>query len=531
MRFKSYEQFLNENINEGILDSLKAIVKRVGNFFKGVGAQFLNMFVLRNDNKLPKGVTIYPTTVDIALLKSYGVEVTMPEIPKMDTEAPAKKTVVEHLKVNEVRIEQKYPDLGKVVDVDLNSLESYLRDCVEGGKDVKPLLVWGAPGIGKTAIINAIAKEYYGENAKQQRRMIDFDLMTMSPEDFFIPTVKDKNSEDPKAVRVPDEWLPVRRIDDEASEKNINGPDGKGGILFFDEIARCSTKVQNVCLKIIDERKIGNYILGSKWVIVCAANRKSDLSDDEQQAFHWSSTLANRFQQVNYAIKVEDWAPWASTAKNDLGKMIVMPEILAFIKFNAKYFHNLDPESFSNSSGGSEAWPSPRSWTNASQAIQAREARYERNKWKDKDGKSINPSKWNEEQQDILAANVGSEAAKNFMGFKRLMEKIRPEDVKLVYSKPDKAPKWKGLQVDEMYALIAAACFQMRGKEKLDKTEMKNFAKWLIDSKDAPNSIKAIKMLGEVVPALKDDDFWNGECKNDFVDAYPSIFSEEKQRN
>ena len=160
--------------------------------------------------------------------------------------------------------------------------------------------------------------------------MIDFDLMTVSPEDFFMPTVLNQDDEE-KARKgsVPDAWLPVRPIDKPDLEKDINGPDGKGGILFFDEIARCSTKVQNVCLKLIDERKIGNYVLGDKWIIICAANRKSDLSDDEQAAFHWSSTLANRFQQINYASSFEDWAPWASSAKDDLGEMLVDPTVEA----------------------------------------------------------------------------------------------------------------------------------------------------------------------------------------------------------
>jgi hypothetical protein len=376
--------------------------------------------------------------------------------------------------------------------------------------------------------LNFIAKEYFGSDAKEKRRLIDFDLMTMSGEDFFMPAVSNRDTPDAKGARLPDEWLPVYRIDDPAGDERVNGVDGKGGILFFDEIARCKVSVQNVCLKIIDERRVGSYVLGSKWVIICAANRKSDLSDDEQESFKWSSTLANRFQQINFAAQIDDWAPWALSAKDDLGRMLVKPEIVAFLKFNQKYFHLLDPEDFSNSSGGSEAWPSPRSWTNASQAILAREARYEKAGWQDKNGKRISQDRWMEEQQAILTANVGPDAASAFIGFQRLMKNIKPEDINLVFTNGAKAPKWKGLAIDQQYALISAACFQMRGKETLSEKEMENFTTWLIDSKDAPNSIKAINLMYEVVPSLQNNDYWIDNCKNRFVDAYPSIFSKEK---
>jgi hypothetical protein len=530
MRFKSYDDF----VNEGFLDTVKSAIKKIGEFFSGIGSWFLNTLVFQKNKELPTGVKVYPTDGDIKLMADNGVSISRPSIPALKESFDSLPT--NNWLLYEDVISTKYPDLGKVPDVDSKELRNSLRDAIEGGINVKPLLVWGAPGIGKTAIINAIAQEYFGGSAKSQRRMIDFDLMTMSPEDFFMPTVTDKENPD-KARKgsVPDAWLPVRPIDKPEMEKEINGPDGKGGILFFDEIARCNPKVQNVCLKLIDERKIGNYVLGDKWVILCAANRKSDLSDDEQQAFHWSSTLANRFQQVNYATTFDDWAPWATTAKNELGEMLVDPTIVAFLRFNQKYFHMLDPEQFSMSSGGSEAWPSPRTWTNAAAAIKQREKRYEKNGWKDMDDptKKISQAQWEKEQLGILERSVGADAASAFMGFKKLMEKFDPKDIEKVYTDGAKAPKWKELTLDETYALISAACFLKRDAKTLDKKEMENFTTWLVDSKDAPNSIKAIKLLTEVVPALEDPnsdayEFWQKECKNRFTDAFPTIFSKSK---
>jgi hypothetical protein len=517
MRFQSYDQFLNESF----LEKAKSLLKKIGDFFTGVGSRILNALILQKEKKLPKGVTIYPSQSDIKLLSELGVNVQAPTLKV--------KEIKESIEpVDEAVVKTEYPDRGKIQDVHMAQLVNFIKDTVEGGKNVRPLLIWGAPGIAKTAIINTIAKEYFGKNAKQDKRLIDFDLMTISSEEFFMPYIKDKDTPNPKSSRLPDEWLPMRRIDEPGKEDEINGADGKGGIIFFDEIARCSIKVQNVCLTLMNERRLGSYVLGEKWAIIAAANRKSDLSDDEQEAFHWSSTLANRMVQINFASTIDDWTPWAMTAKDDLGQLIVKPEIVAFLRFNSNYYHLLDPETFSTSSGGSEAWPSPRSWTNASDAIKAREKRYEAAKWKDKEGKIITQEKWKEEQESILSANVGPDASSAFVGFQALMQKINPEDIKLVFTDGKKAPKWTDLKLDEKYALIASACFQMKDKKTMTKDQMKNFGDWLIVNKDAPNAIKAMRMITDVVPGLTDDDYWNDSVWFKMVEAYPNVFSKEK---
>jgi hypothetical protein len=527
MRFRNYEQFLNEGFFEKALSNIKEFLKKAGDFFTGVGSKFMNALLAQKKRELPSGVKIYPTKLDIEIASKYGVNISQPKLELKESEEAYMKFMNDSM-LNEAKIETKYPDIGKVIDVDSDGLERMLRNSIEGGKNLKPLIIWGAPGIGKTAIINSLAKEYFGSNAKEQKRMIELDLMTMSPEDFFLPAIKDRDTPEAKATRLADEWLPVRRIDDPEAEKYINGPDGKGGILFMDELARCSSKVQNVCLKIVDERKVGNYVLGEKWIIIAAANRKSDLSDDEQATFSWSSTLANRFRQINYAAGFEDWSPWAKQAKDETGKLIVRPEVLAFLRFSGEYFHNLDPERFSSGSGGSEAWPSPRTWTNASQEINAAEERYEKRGWKDRKGNTVSKEDWEKEVEEILAASVGLEAARAFVGFKSMLDKINPEDIKYVFEKPEKAPLWKGLKIDEQYALIAAVIFHASNEIKdLNKKQMINFVEWLGRNKDIANSTKAMQMISDALPALNDSDDWVDDAKGRLVELYPSFMKKK----
>ena len=464
--------------------------------------------------------------MDIELLSSYGVKIAAPKIPKINESFDP---------IDEAVIGTKYPNIGKVIDVDIEELFDELELSVEGGPGVKPLLIWGAPGIGKTAIINAIAKKYFGANAKDEKRFIDFDLMTRSAEDFFLPFVANRDDEArAKRGEAPDTFLPVRRIDRPEDEELVNGPDGKGGILFFDEIARCNPRVQNVCLKLIDERKIGNYVLGKQWTIVCAANRKTDLSDDQKNAFHWDIAIANRFRQVNYAATLEGWTDFAANAKDEFGELLIDPKILAFLKFDIQHFHLIDPDTFSESDSGSEAWPSPRSWTDASVAIKERKRIHDRNGWKDRKGNKITADKWEKEQERILTTLVGSNAAGHFMGFKRLMDKINPEDIKKVWTKPKDAPKYsdKGLQMDEKHALISAAVFNVQGRKSLTNKEMDNFVEWLIVNKDPIMAMKTIRLLKDVVDFdLMDNEYFQIELQNALTDAYPHIFDDEYDKN
>jgi MoxR-like ATPase len=503
-------------MNEGILDTVKKLLKRVGDFFRGIGSSFLNGLIRQSKGDLPKGVTLYPSKTDMEILKAEGVKVKLPSV----------RESFEYVDIDEAKVELDHPN-ANVPNVGVNALKEALRDVVEAGDEGIPLLIWGAPGIGKTSIIEEIAKEFFGPNAKQDRRIIDYDLMSMSPEDFFLPAIsgKDKSgniTDDSKLTRLPDEYLPLYRIGDPKGNEKVNGPDGQGGVLFFDELARANKRVQNVCLKLINERRLGSYVLGDKWVIVAAANREGD---DDTGTYDFSSTLGNRFKQVNYSPKFEDWAQWAEKATDKRGDLIVAPEILAFIRFNhEKYFHDLDPQSIDRTGGKITIYPSPRQWTNASKALKERERRLARA------GKR---EMTNDERETIVSELVGRDAASAYMGFLKLLQKINPRDIENVWKESSKAPDFKNLSIDEKNAFIASIIFS-RNKKALTDKELENFTDWLISIKDAPFAIKSVAMLQATHPELlgKEDedggrtggnDFWNEDCKNKLFDSYPKL--------
>jgi MoxR-like ATPase len=449
--------------------------------------------------ELPKGITIYPTKMDIELAKANGVNLSVPGVKESTEEEDFDD-------VNEAKVELGHPNKN-VQNVGMDEFKELLRDLVEAEDQGVPLLIWGAPGIGKTKIIEAIAKEYHGPQARNERRIIDYDLMTMNPEDFFLPgEAKDPEGRGTgKSTRMPEETLPVYKIGEKGGDEKANGPDGKGGILFFDELARAPERVQNVCLKLIDERKLGNYMLGSKWVIVAAANREQD---DETGTFRFSSTLGNRFAQYNFHPKFEEWEKWASSAKTEKGDPVVMPEILAFLRFNhADYWYKLDTET---AGSVNPVFASPRSWTNASKKIAERANRLE------KQGKKISIG----EIETIVSGLVGKSEASALVGFIDLMKKIDPNDIKKVFEDPANAKDLKGLQVDQRNAYFAAIVFNTKGKQ-LTNQQLDNYTDWLIKLNDQAWAMKGATMMAEVHPELKKpDSHWVEVCIEKLMDKY-----------
>ena len=127
-----------------------------------------------------------------------------------------------------------------------------------------------------------------------------------------------------------------------------------------------------------------------------------------------------------------------------------------------------------------------------------------------------------EERESIVASQVGKAAASGYIGFLRMMRKIDVNEIRAVYSSPKKAPTFKGLQLDEKNALIASVVF-FKSKEELKKEEQENFLDWLIILNDAPFAIKAMSMIQEVHPKLKESDFWENDLKGKLFDNYPGL--------
>src|SRR5690606_37542567 len=139
-----------------------------------------------------------------------------------------------------------------------------------------PVLLWGEPGIGKTAALTQLAES------------LDLPLTTViasvhEPSDFSgLPII----GEDPAEYGVPmapPDWA-VRLV-----------RSGRG-LLFLDELSTAPPAVQAALLRLVLERRIGALQLPPGVRIVAAANPRSSAAD----GWELSPPLANRFVHLQW---------------------------------------------------------------------------------------------------------------------------------------------------------------------------------------------------------------------------------------
>ena len=102
----------------------------------------------------------------------------------------------------------------------------------------RPVMIWGAPGIGKSDIVKKIGDE-------QSREVIDIRLPLWEPTDIKgIPFYNSKSN----AM----EWAPPIELPSDPKSK---------AILFLDEINAAPPAVQAAAYQLILNRKVGAYTL------------------------------------------------------------------------------------------------------------------------------------------------------------------------------------------------------------------------------------------------------------------------------
>lgn len=286
--------------------------------------------------------------------------------------------------INEVKLHTEDPEAQYNIIKDDDGLQKIITMCVRN-KKLARLLIWGAPGIGKTAIlmnvISSLKKDF------PDIRLIVKTLSNETPDNFTLPDyVEDMQDEDfaklakdldkeesvirklykyiggRKSVDIPKTWLPVYKpTGDKEVDEYLDKKCGDG-LLFIDELSRASSQVLNVMLPLINEGIFNGYKLGSGWTIVCASNR---MSDEDTGQTEIGNALANRFLQVNYEPTVETWREWADKQN------FISPLLLQWLSLSEKEtmsggkFYYMDPNEDSSRIADTKLMCTPRSWTNA----------------------------------------------------------------------------------------------------------------------------------------------------------------------
>lgn len=260
--------------------------------------------------------------------------------------------------INEVKLQNSDPQAKYNVIVDDDMLKKRIKMALKNDKLAR-LMIWGAPGIGKTAILMNVLDEMRSEFPDY--RLIMKTLSNETPDNFTLPTYVDTDT-GKKADDVPKTWLPVYKPSgDPALDLEADAACGKG-LLFIDELSRATPQVLNVVLPLVNEGLFNGYKLGSGWTIVVASNRADDELSGQADI---GNALANRFAQVYYEPTVKTWRKWADKQKYMsplLLQWLSMPESE---NMSGGKFYYKDPNEDSDDGAVTKLMCTPRAWTNA----------------------------------------------------------------------------------------------------------------------------------------------------------------------
>jgi len=193
-----------------------------------------------------------------------------------------------------------------------------------------PVMLWGAPGVGKSQIINQVG-------TRHEVNVIDIRLSQMEPSDLRGIPFREKHQV---------EWAIPSML------PNVERH-GSTGILFLDEITSAVPSVSAAAYQLILDRRLGDYRVPDGWAIFAAGNRQGDRG----VTYTMPAPLANRFSHFEVDLNLDDWVAWAYQAGID-------ERIIGFLRFRPELLFDFDP------AHNPVAFPTPRSWEFAHRALQ-----------------------------------------------------------------------------------------------------------------------------------------------------------------
>lgn len=321
-----------------------------------------------------------------------------------------------------MKSEQRMKGIPQITPANfLNVATTYM-----GGRtpsQAKPMMLWGAPGIGKSDTVRAVAEQLSKVHGKPCY-VHDVRLSLYNPTDLKGMPYADK--ENKKTI-----WLKPEIFDMVDDNSCIN-------ILFLDELTNATPSVAAAAYQLILDRAIATHTLASNCYIICAGNRTIDKSATNKMP----APLANRLMHFEFAADVDSWKAWAMSQSN------FCTHVIAFILYNSKLLFTYEP-------GKDEvAFPTPRSW----EAV----ARLLANVSEPAVVDSLFP---------LVEANVGSAAAGEFLAFMHVYADL-PDIMQILSGQYHEVPTAPDLRYALSASLATHALSLANNSEDLNFIEM-----------------------------------------------------------
>ncbi|MFF4381565.1 ATP-binding protein [Kitasatospora sp. NPDC092039] len=190
---------------------------------------------------------------------------------------------------------------------------------------VRPVFLWGAPGIGKSSLVRAFAESLGLE-------CVSLVGTQLAPEDLIgVPQLTPEGRS---------RFCPPEQI---ARDEPY--------CLFLDELNAASPDVQKAFYSLILDRRIGSYELPPGSIVIGAGNRATDGALARPMA----SALVNRMIHVHLRASAEDWLRWAAGAG-------IHPWVLDHLTDRPDHLWSAPPKT-------EEPFSTPRAWHMLSDAL------------------------------------------------------------------------------------------------------------------------------------------------------------------
>lgn len=197
-------------------------------------------------------------------------------------------------------------------------------------KSFPSVMLWGAPGVGKSQGVRQIAEEIQNRTGKKTI-VTDVRLLLFNPIDLRgIPT---SNVDKTLAI-----WLKPQIFQMNESKDVVN-------ILLLDEISAAPQSVQAAAYQITLDRVIGEHKLPDNCIVIAAGNRVTDKS----VAYKMPKALANRLLHLEVESNFKSWRDWAVKAG-------INDKVLGFLSYRNDLLVNTE------SNSEDLAFNTPRSW-------------------------------------------------------------------------------------------------------------------------------------------------------------------------
>lgn len=239
----------------------------------------------------------------------------------------------------------------------------------------KPVLIVGAPGVGKTELLMQAAKS------------VDYDLL------LSYPAIEDPT--DPKGLPWFDpksgkgDFVPLGVLKSAVEAK-------KPTLWVLEDLGQAADAVQAAYMSVLSTRTVGSHKLPDYVTVLATTNRKEHRAGVRGLL----EPVKSRFSTIIELVpSLEDWCEWAISNAVD-------PRIISFLRSNPDYLLKPAPTlEIVNS-------PCPRTWANLSAWLKG---------GVDKDLRAA-----------VYAGAVGAEAAELFMAFEDVVNELPPPEAVLM---------------------------------------------------------------------------------------------------